>query len=120
MMLIQFMLKNVLSFREETIFDMTAIHAYKEHPCNLIQTTTHESLVKVASIYGANASGKSNLYYAMKYFQNIILESFNNTSDDNYTTLEKYYAPFSFEETQHNSEFEIILLLNDNFYIHFP
>ena len=116
MMLIQFMLKNVLSFREETIFDMTAIHAYKEHPCNLIQTTTHESLVKVASIYGANASGKSNLYYAMKYFQNIILESFNNTSDDNYTTLEKYYAPFSFEETQHNSEFEIILLLNDNEY----
>ena len=35
-MLVQFMLKNVLSFKEETILDLTAINAYKEHPCNLI------------------------------------------------------------------------------------
>ncbi len=34
-MLVQFMLKNVLSFKEETILDMTAINAYKEHQCNL-------------------------------------------------------------------------------------
>lgn len=35
-MLVQFMVKNVLSFRDETILDMTAISAYKEHPSNLI------------------------------------------------------------------------------------
>ena len=35
-MLVQFKMKNVLSFKEETIFDMTAISAYKEHPSNLI------------------------------------------------------------------------------------
>lgn len=29
-MLVQFMLKNVLSFKEETVLDMTAINAYKE------------------------------------------------------------------------------------------
>ena len=61
-MLVQFMFKNVLSFREETILDMTAINAYKEHECNLIDTGTKEKYVKVAAIYGANASGKSNLY----------------------------------------------------------
>ena len=33
-MLVQFMLKNVLSFKKETILDMTAINAYKEHQCN--------------------------------------------------------------------------------------
>lgn len=115
-MLIQFMLKNILSFKEETVFDMTAIHAYKEYPCNLIQTKNHENLVKVASIYGANASGKSNLYYAMKYFQNIVKESFNNTNDNDHTVLEKYYNPFSFEEKMENSEFEIILLLNNDEY----
>ena len=35
-MLVQFMVRNVLSFKEETIFDMTAINAYKEHMSNLI------------------------------------------------------------------------------------
>lgn len=35
-MLVQFKLKNVLSFKEETILDITAIPAYKEHECNLI------------------------------------------------------------------------------------
>ena len=35
-MLVQFMVKNVLSFKEETVLDMTAIKAYKEHECNLI------------------------------------------------------------------------------------
>ena len=28
-MLVQFMIKNVLSFRDETILDMTAINAYR-------------------------------------------------------------------------------------------
>ena len=35
-MLVQFMLKNIFSFREETILDMRAINAYKEHEINLI------------------------------------------------------------------------------------
>jgi AAA15 family ATPase/GTPase len=59
-MLAQFMVKNVLSFKEETILDMTAINAYKEHACNLIVSETKEKFLKVAAIYGANASGKSN------------------------------------------------------------
>ena len=41
-MLVQFKMKNVLSFKEETIFDMTAISAYKEHPSNLIDIDKKE------------------------------------------------------------------------------
>ena len=55
-MLVQFMLKNVLSFKDETILDMTAINAYKEHPMNLIECDNKEKILKVAAIYGANAS----------------------------------------------------------------
>ena len=113
-MLIQFRFENFRSFRDDTVLDFSATKI-REHDYHVVRIGD-EKILPVAGIFGANASGKSNLYYAMKYFQNIILESFNNTSDDNYTTLEKYYAPFSFEETQHNSEFEIILLLNDNEY----
>lgn len=112
-MLVQFMVKNVLSFREETILDMTAINAYKEHECNLINNGTKEKFLRVAAIYGANASGKSNLYMAMSYFQRIIAQSLNNVEDDSITAIERYYEPFAFEEKKENSEFQIIEILGE-------
>lgn len=107
-MLVQFMVKNVLSFREETVLDMTAINAYKEHESNLINMDLKERFLRVAAIYGANASGKSNLYTAMLYFQKIILQSLNNVAEDSVNAIEKYYQPFLFEEQKSNSEFQII------------
>lgn len=110
-MLIQFMVKNVLSFKEETILDMTAINAYKEHECNLIDIGTKEKFLRVAAIYGANASGKSNLYLAMEYFQNIIIQSLKNVENGDNTAISEYYFPFSFEDRNENSEFQIIEIL---------
>ena len=81
-MLIQFTLKNFLSFKDETILDMTAISAYKEHEYNLMDIGTKEKYLRVAAIYGANASGKSNLYFSFKTFQRIILESLNNVANE--------------------------------------
>lgn len=113
-MLVQFMLKNVLSFKEETILDMTAINAYKEHESNLIDIEAKEKFLRVAAIYGANASGKSNLYLAMTYFQRIIVESLNNVDDGANTAIEKFYVPYSFEnDNKDNSEFQIIEILGD-------
>ena len=111
-MLVQFTLKNVLSFKDETILDMTAINAYKEHPMNLIDCGDKEKFLKVAAIYGANASGKSNLHLAMEYFQKIITKSFNNVKDGEKTAIETYYRPFSFDENKENSEFEVIQIRN--------
>lgn len=110
-MLVQFMVRNVLSFKEETILDMTAINAYKEHECNLIDNGTKEKFLRVAAIYGANASGKSNLHLAMVYFKNIIFGSFNNVENGE-TAIDKYYFPFSFEDDEENSEFQIVVILD--------
>lgn len=110
-MLVQFMVKNVLSFRDETVLDLTAINAYKEHECNLINNGTKEKFLRVAAIYGANASGKSNLYMAMTCFQKIIVKSLNNVDDGTGTALERFYVPFSFENNEKNSEFQIIEIL---------
>lgn len=111
-MLVQFMVRNVLSFKEETILDMTAINAYKEHECNLIDNGTKEKFLRVAAIYGANASGKSNLHLAMVYFKNIIFGSFNNVENGE-TAIDKYYFPFSFEDDEENSEFQIVVILDE-------
>ena len=112
-MLVQFMVKNVLSFKSETVLDLAAINAYKEHEYNLIKYG-EENFLKVAAIYGANASGKSNLHQAFSFFQAIIIESLNNVTDDNLTALKKYYVPYAFEDTHDNSEFQIIFIV-DNF-----
>ena len=112
-MLVQFMLKNVLSFKSETILDMTGINAYKEHECNLIDIGMKERFLRVAAIYGANASGKSNLYLAMTYFQRIVVESLNNVDDGADTAIKKYYVPFSFEPSEENSEFQIVEILGE-------
>ena len=112
-MLVQFMLKNVLSFKEETVLDMTAINAYKEHESNLIENGMKERFLKVAAVYGANASGKSNLYKAMACFQQIIIQSFNNVQNEADTAIRRYYVPFSFEEEWENSEFQVIEILGD-------
>ncbi len=112
-MLVQFMVKNVLSFKQETVLDMTAINAYKEHEYNLIDNKTGEKYLKVASIYGANASGKSNFYLAMEYFQRIIAESFNNVDMMESKAIEKYYFPFAFEDDLDDSMFKIIEILGD-------
>lgn len=112
-MLVQFMLKNVLSFKEETVLDMTAVNAYKEHASNLFDMGTKEKFLKVAAIYGANASGKSNLHLAMWYFQQIIKQSFNNVDDGALTAIAQYYVPFSFEEKKENSEFQIVEMIGE-------
>ena len=112
-MLVQFMLKNVLSFKEETILDLTAINAYKEHPCNLIDIGGKEKFLRVAAIYGANASGKSNLHIAMTFFQKIIAKSLDNVDDGERTAIANYYIPFLFEkENDENSEFQIVEILD--------
>ena len=59
-MLVLFRFKNFGPFREEVTLDMRAVKAYKEHQYNLISETSENSFLKVVSIFGANASGKSN------------------------------------------------------------
>ena len=112
-MLVQFMVKNVLSFKDETTLDMTAISAYKEHMCNLIDIGTKEKFVRVAAIYGANASGKSNLNVAMRCFQRIVAESLNNVGEDASSVLQECYVPFSFDSVKENSEFQIVEIVYD-------
>ena len=93
-MLVQFTVRNVLSFKNKVTLDMTAINAYKEHERNMIDFEQKEKLLRVAAIYGANASGKSNLFYAMEIFHTLVTDSLNNDKDA--TVIKKYYLPFLF------------------------
>lgn len=58
-MLIQFSFKNYKSFRDETILDLSA--AKMTEFSDRVVTIGNERILPVAAIYGANASGKSNI-----------------------------------------------------------
>ena len=80
-MLIEFRVKNFRSFREEAVFSLVASAAHKEHQDTHIAAIPKgvpfrvPGLLMSAAIYGANASGKSNLMRALQLMRGIVVES---------------------------------------------
>lgn len=72
-MLIRFVVENFLSFRDETVFEMLASRdqSHKDHIFE--DSRSHLSLLRSAALYGANASGKSNLVRAISFARDLIV-----------------------------------------------
>lgn len=80
-MLIQFTVGNFLSFREKATLSMvkSAIH---DLPENVIKAEDDFELLKSAVVYGANASGKSNLIIALQVMRYFAINSFRDLQKD--------------------------------------
>ena len=116
-MLVLFRFKNFGPFRDEAILDMRAVKAYKEHPYNLISGIKDAEFLKVVSIFGANASGKTNFIDAYDTFLKVVRFSFQeNNKDTKESFLSKCYNPFmlDIETTVEDTEFEAVYH-NDGF-----
>lgn len=62
-MLVEFSVENFRSFKEEAVLSMEA-SVDKTHPDNVV-TIGKDRIIKTAAIFGANASGKSNIFMAL-------------------------------------------------------
>lgn len=115
-MLVQFNFKNYKSFRDEVSLDLSAtkITEHEEH----IVDIANDKLLKVAAIYGANASGKSNVYDAFDYMSYYVLESFNfgGEEESRRKTKDDYskVTPFLFDEKSRNEETTFEVFYVDN------
>lgn len=78
-MLIEFKFKNYKSFCDEARLDLSAtkIKEFSERVVNIGK----ENILPVAAIFGANASGKSNIYYAFADMRRYVLKSFDYDDD---------------------------------------
>ena len=109
-MLIQFNFKNFKSFRDEAVLDLSAtkMTEFSER----ITTIGNEKILPVAAIYGANASGKSNVYNAFLYMSKYVVDSFKYGDDEDEFDI---FAPtpFLFESKSANAEsnFEVYFTL---------
>lgn len=108
-MLIDFAINNFLSFYETQHLSMEA-GKFRNNSERIKRKGKHK-LLKFMSIYGANASGKSNLVYALDFFQTIVVESFKTGSYPLYCKVNE-------ANKDKTSMFEIKLLLNDKVYVY--
>ncbi|MBX3692660.1 ATP-binding protein [Dokdonella sp.] len=76
-MLVEFHVKNFRSLRDEQVLSLVASKDKTLADTHALATglTAVPQLLKSAAIYGANASGKSNLIKALQYMRGVVLES---------------------------------------------
>ncbi len=76
-MLVEFRVKNFRSLHDEQVFSMVASSDKTLLDTHAIETGLKAAphVLKSAVIYGANASGKSNLIKALKFMQSMVCKS---------------------------------------------
>ncbi len=113
-MLLQFNFKNYKSFRDDTTLDLTAtkISEFNNHVISI----ANERILPVASIFGANASGKSNLQEAFRYMATYVIHSLNYGGDESSAKKKKSEffkpTPFLFDTVSKTAEssFEVYFI----------
>ncbi len=100
-MLIQFNFKNFKSFRDEATLDLSA--AKMTEFADRIVLEGNDKILPIAAIYGANASGKSNIYNAFEYMADYVIESFKYGDEEE--KFEEYRpTPFLFDSVSKDAE----------------
>lgn len=76
-MLLEFRVKNFRSLRDEQVLSLVASKDKSLRASHTLATglTAAPNLVRSAVVYGANASGKSNLIKALQYMRGVVTES---------------------------------------------
>ena len=76
MMLLEFNVGNFLSFKDQQVLRMTIAPEKKRDDDNTVRISGND-VERIAAVYGANSSGKSNLIKAMKYSRDLIVKEIN-------------------------------------------
>ncbi len=104
-MLIRFSIENFLSYKERQTLDLRIVKTCKEHGEDNTFVVGDTGLLKSAAIYGANASGKSNLFTAITTMKQIVM----NSAKESQSVAPVSVTPFAFcsENNSRQTTFEI-------------
>lgn len=109
--LVDFKVKNCLSYKDETIFSMVSGSRVRKLKDTHTIQQSKVSLVKSAFIFGPNGSGKSNLFAALKVLRSLL---FNFESLNNIKQMRLPYQPFKLGgDIEQPTEFMISLVANN-------
>lgn len=112
-MLLQFNFKNFKSFKDDTTIDLTAtkISEFNNHVISI----ANERILPVAAIFGANASGKSNVQEAFRYMSMYVINSLDyGDESDQKKKKSRFFkpTPFLFDSDSRTAEssFEVYFI----------
>ena len=121
-MLVMFKANNYMSFKDDVILDLRKAN-YREHMNHVFSINNEIELLKTVAIYGANASGKSNLISALSSYRNIIIgqlfneELIEEENDNNIKVNNKKIRSFLLHESSNEIiEFEMIFSYRDTLF----
>jgi AAA15 family ATPase/GTPase len=113
-MLLRFRYSNVRSFRTEQELSMIA-GPFADAPESVRHPdAVPEGVLPVAAIYGANASGKTNVLHAIEFFSEAVRSSHRNWNPDGPIPIERFLNDE--ESRQAPSEFEVDFLVGGTRY----
>lgn len=117
-MLLNFAVTNYRSIKERQVFSLMATEGLP-HEESLIRSKDNIPILPVALLFGANASGKSNILRAFGMMRQMVLNSVRLNPDD---TLDEY-EPFLLDEESRNNdtefEAEFIATTEQNVELHY-
>lgn len=114
-MLVKFSVGNFLSFKEKVTIDLTAKPLSEYRNDNIMQSPLNElSLLKSIVVYGYNASGKSNLFKAIRFARRFIISSSKDFQANEEISVEQFRL--STENVFKPSHFEIELIVDTSKY----
>ena len=117
-MLLNFAVTNYRSIKERQVFSLMAVEGLP-HEESLMHSEEGIPILPVALLFGANASGKSNILRALGTMQQMVLNSVRLNPDD---TLDEY-EPFLLDEESRNNdtefEAEFIATTKQNVELHY-
>ena len=100
-MIVNFSFKNYRSIKDEQVFSLEGTSSKLKDNNTFFPTEKKSTkLLKSAVLYGANASGKSNLIRLMWTMRRFILNSIDLKTGD--LISEQYYDPFLLDENSKN------------------
>ncbi len=110
-MIIEIRLANFFSIHEEVVLSMQAANLQTKQAKDLLQNTFvvgKERLLKTVALYGANASGKSNIIRAIRACVCMIFDSHNYNENTIFD-----FVPFKFADASQTSSFFIRFMMNE-------
>jgi len=114
-MLVKFTVGNFLSFKEKVTIDMNASSLTELRNENILSTSVpNVSLLKSVVAFGANSSGKSNLFKAIKFVKKFIQNSSKDSQADEEIDIEAFRL--STDSIDEPSYFEIEIVFDDTKY----
>ena len=105
-MLLEFSVVNFRSIQDRVTLSLLADEKEQDHPENTFAAPDGNTLLRTAAVYGANASGKSNLFKAMSFVRAFVLGSFRDAQAGEPIAIERFRLNPTAELQP--SEFEVV------------